>query len=37
VANRGVEVDYITVARVGEIPDGEARAFDVNDVPVGVF
>ena len=27
----------MTVARVGEIPDGEGRAFDVNDVPVGVF
>ncbi len=31
------EVEYVTVARVGEIPDGEGRAFDVHDVAVGVF
>jgi 3-phenylpropionate/trans-cinnamate dioxygenase ferredoxin subunit len=30
-------VEFVTVARVGEIPDGEGRAFDVNDVTVGVF
>jgi 3-phenylpropionate/trans-cinnamate dioxygenase ferredoxin subunit len=30
-------VEYVTVARVGEIPDGEGRAFEVNDVAVGVF
>jgi 3-phenylpropionate/trans-cinnamate dioxygenase ferredoxin subunit len=30
-------VDFVTVARVGEIADGEGRAFDVGDVPVGVF
>ena len=28
---------FVTVARVGEIPEGEGRAFDVNDVPVGIF
>jgi 3-phenylpropionate/trans-cinnamate dioxygenase ferredoxin subunit len=33
----GGTVEFVTVARVGEIPDGEGRAFDVNDVPVGVF
>jgi len=30
-------VEFVTVARVGEIPDGEGRAFDVNGAPVGVF
>ena len=30
-------MEFITVARVGEIPDGEGRGFDVNDVAVGVF
>jgi 3-phenylpropionate/trans-cinnamate dioxygenase ferredoxin subunit len=30
-------VEYVTVARVGEIPDGEGCAFDVNGVAVGVF
>lgn len=29
--------DYKTVARVGEIPDGEGRAFAVNGAMVGVF
>ena len=31
------DVEYVTVARVGEIPDGEGRAFDVRGIPVGVF
>ena len=30
-------MDYVTVARVGEIPEGEGRAFDVGQVPVAVF
>jgi nitrite reductase/ring-hydroxylating ferredoxin subunit len=30
-------VEFVTVARVGEIPDGEGRAFDVDSVAVGVF
>jgi 3-phenylpropionate/trans-cinnamate dioxygenase ferredoxin subunit len=30
-------VGFETVARVGDIPDGEGRAFDVSDVVVGVF
>ena len=30
-------MEFVTVARVGEIPDGEGRPFDVNDVAVGVF
>jgi len=30
-------VEYVTVARGGEIPDGEGRAFEVNGVAVGVF
>jgi len=28
--------DYITLAKVDEIPDGEVRAFDANGVPVAV-
>ncbi len=30
-------MDYVTVARVGEVPEGEGRAFDVGEVAVGVF
>ena len=30
-------MEFVTVARVGDIPDGEGRGFDVNDVAVGVF
>ncbi len=30
-------MDYVTVARVGEIAEGEGRAFDVGGVAVGVF
>ncbi len=30
-------MEYVTVARVGEIPEGEGRAFDVREVAVGVF
>lgn len=30
-------MEYVTVARVGEILDGEGRTFDVNGVAVGVF
>jgi 3-phenylpropionate/trans-cinnamate dioxygenase ferredoxin subunit len=33
----GEPVEYVTVARAGDIPDGEGRAFEVNDVAVGVF
>jgi 3-phenylpropionate/trans-cinnamate dioxygenase ferredoxin subunit len=33
----GREVEYVTVAWVGEIPDGEGRAFDLSDLAVGVF
>lgn len=30
-------MEFVTVARVGDIPDGEGRAFEVNAVTVGVF
>ncbi len=30
-------MEYVTVARVGEIADGEGRGFDVGAVPVAVF
>jgi 3-phenylpropionate/trans-cinnamate dioxygenase ferredoxin subunit len=33
----GGEVEFVTLARVGDIPDGEGRGFEVNDVAVGVF
>ena len=29
--------EFVAVARVGEIPDGEGRSFEVNGVTVGVF
>ena len=29
--------DFVTVARVGEIPAGEGRAFEVDGIIVGVF
>lgn len=31
------EQDFVTVARVGEIPEGEGRAFPVGDRMVAVF
>jgi 3-phenylpropionate/trans-cinnamate dioxygenase ferredoxin subunit len=31
-----VEVEFVTVARVGEIPDGEARAYEIGGISVAV-
>jgi 3-phenylpropionate/trans-cinnamate dioxygenase ferredoxin subunit len=36
VAKEEVEVEFVTVAQVGEIPDGEARGYEVGGVPVAV-
>jgi len=30
-------MEFVTVAQVGDIPDGEGHAFDISDVTVGVF
>jgi 3-phenylpropionate/trans-cinnamate dioxygenase ferredoxin subunit len=37
VNERVVEPEFVTVARVGEIPDGESRAFEVRGVALAVF